>query len=77
MQLTYNNRSVFGDGCLEPGNAGLSKAGIAAVNEDERNRRRGRSQSQRLSHYFRRNRHFHEASADFPFRLCRSLSASA
>jgi membrane dipeptidase len=31
MQLTYNNRSVFGDGCLEPGNAGLSKAGIAAV----------------------------------------------
>lgn len=31
MQLTYNNRSVFGDGCLEPGNAGLSRAGIAAV----------------------------------------------
>jgi len=31
MQLTYNNRSVFGDGCLEPGNAGLSKAGIGAV----------------------------------------------
>jgi len=31
MQLTYNNRSVFGDGCLETGNAGLSKAGVAAV----------------------------------------------
>jgi membrane dipeptidase len=31
MQLTYNNRSDFGDGCLEPGNAGLSKAGIAAI----------------------------------------------
>ncbi len=31
MQLTYNNRGVFGDGCLEPGNAGLSKAGQAAV----------------------------------------------
>jgi membrane dipeptidase len=31
MQLTYNNRSVFGDGCLEPGNAGLSKAGLKAV----------------------------------------------
>ncbi len=31
MQITYNNRSVFGDGCLEPGNAGLSNAGIAAV----------------------------------------------
>ncbi|MGB7282183.1 MAG: membrane dipeptidase [Candidatus Acidiferrum sp.] len=33
MQLTYNNRSLFGDGCLEPGNAGLSKAGIAAVQQ--------------------------------------------
>lgn len=31
MHLTYNNRSIFGDGCLEPGNAGLSKAGIAAI----------------------------------------------
>ena len=31
MQLTYNNRSRFGDGCLEPGNAGLSKAGYDAV----------------------------------------------
>ncbi len=31
MQITYNNRSIFGDGCLEPGNAGLSKAGTAAV----------------------------------------------
>lgn len=31
MQLTYNNRGVFGDGCLEPGNAGLSKAGHEAV----------------------------------------------
>lgn len=33
MQLTYNNRSVFGDGCLEPGNAGLSKAGLNAVHK--------------------------------------------
>ena len=31
MQLTYNNRSIFGDGCLEPGTAGLSKAGIDAI----------------------------------------------
>jgi membrane dipeptidase len=31
MQLTYNNRSTFGDGCLEPGNAGLGKAGVAAI----------------------------------------------
>src|SRR5215471_17715272 len=27
MQLTYNNRGLFGDGCLEPGNAGLSRVG--------------------------------------------------
>ena len=31
MQLTYNNRGLFGDGCLEPGNAGLSKLGHSAV----------------------------------------------
>lgn len=31
MQLTYNNRGLFGDGCLEPGNAGLSKEGLSAV----------------------------------------------
>jgi len=31
MQLTYNNRSLFGDGCLEPGNAGLSKLGRTAI----------------------------------------------
>jgi membrane dipeptidase len=31
MQLTYNVRTAFGDGCLEPGNAGLSRAGVAAV----------------------------------------------
>jgi membrane dipeptidase len=31
MQLTYNVRTIFGDGCLEPGNAGLSRAGIEAV----------------------------------------------
>jgi membrane dipeptidase len=31
VQLTYNNRSLLGDGCLEPGNAGLSKLGRAAI----------------------------------------------
>lgn len=31
MQITYNTRSAFGDGCLEPGNAGLSTAGTATV----------------------------------------------
>lgn len=31
MQLTYNDRNLFGDGCLEPGNAGLSRLGREAV----------------------------------------------
>jgi membrane dipeptidase len=31
MQLTYNGRSLYGDGCLEPGNAGLSRLGHDAV----------------------------------------------
>ena len=31
MQLTYNNRNLSGDGCLEPANAGISKLGRATV----------------------------------------------
>ena len=31
VQLTYNERSLFGDGCLEPANAGLSNLGREAV----------------------------------------------
>jgi membrane dipeptidase len=31
MQLTYNKRGKFGDGCLEPANAGLTEAGIDAI----------------------------------------------
>ena len=31
MQLTYNDRSLYGDGCLEPANAGLSRLGRQAV----------------------------------------------
>ena len=31
IQLTYNGRNLLGDGCLEPANAGLSRAGFAAV----------------------------------------------
>lgn len=30
-QVTYNRRNLLGDGCLEPANAGLSKAGVEAV----------------------------------------------
>jgi membrane dipeptidase len=31
VQLTYNNRNLSGDGCLEPANAGLSKLGRATI----------------------------------------------
>jgi membrane dipeptidase len=31
VQITYNTRNAFGDGCLEPGNAGLSQAGVALI----------------------------------------------
>lgn len=31
FQLTYNRRNLVGDGCLEPGNAGLSTFGAALV----------------------------------------------
>ena len=31
IQLTYNRRNLLGDGCLEPGDAGLSRVGRAMV----------------------------------------------
>lgn len=31
IQPTYNRRNLLGDGCMEPANAGLSRAGIEAV----------------------------------------------
>lgn len=31
IQLTYNTRNLIGDGCLEPGDAGLSSLGLEAV----------------------------------------------
>ena len=36
IQLTYNDRNIIGDGCLEPANAGLSRYGrdvVARMNE--------------------------------------------
>jgi membrane dipeptidase len=36
MHLTYNRRNVIGDGCAEPGNAGLSDFGRAVVREMNR-----------------------------------------
>jgi membrane dipeptidase len=38
LQPTYNLRGVFGDGCLEPGNAGLSKQGHTLINQLNKNR---------------------------------------
>lgn len=38
VQLTYNNRNLSGDGCLEPANAGLSKLGRATVARIEQER---------------------------------------
>jgi len=35
VQLTYNNRNLSGDGCLEPGNAGVSKLGHATIERIE------------------------------------------
>lgn len=35
VQLTYNNRNLSGDGCLEPANAGLSKLGRATIERIE------------------------------------------
>jgi membrane dipeptidase len=31
VQLTYNNRNLSGDGCLEPGNGGISRLGRATI----------------------------------------------
>jgi membrane dipeptidase len=31
IQLTYNERNLLGDGCLEPANAGLSRLGVAMI----------------------------------------------
>jgi membrane dipeptidase len=31
VQPTYNRRNLLGDGCLEPGNAGLSRTGFEAI----------------------------------------------
>jgi membrane dipeptidase len=31
VQPTYNRRNLLGDGCLEPANAGLSKAGVESI----------------------------------------------
>lgn len=38
VQLTYNNRNLSGDGCLEPSNAGLSKLGHATIEQIEHER---------------------------------------
>lgn len=36
MHMTYNRRNLLGDGCAEPGDAGLSDLGVAVVQEMNR-----------------------------------------
>ena len=36
LHLTYNRRNMIGDGCAEPGNAGLSDFGVSAIKEMNR-----------------------------------------
>lgn len=38
VQLTYNNRNLSGDGCLERSNAGISKLGAATIERIEQHR---------------------------------------
>lgn len=38
VQLTYNNRNLSGDGCLERSNAGISKLGVATIERIEEHR---------------------------------------
>lgn len=38
LQLTYNDRNAFGDGCMEPSGAGLSKRGRSIIPTVERAR---------------------------------------
>jgi membrane dipeptidase len=35
VELTYNNRNLSGDGCLEPGNGGVSRLGMATIERIE------------------------------------------
>ena len=74
MQITYNNRGAFGDGCLEPGNAGLSKPGTAAVKKMNDIGVAVDVESQRISHHGRSDLRFIEASADLPCGMRRRLS---
>ncbi len=38
LQLTHNRRNLVGDGCMEPGNAGLSEFGRRVIEQIEANR---------------------------------------
>ena len=33
MQITYNDRNLYGDGCLEPADAGISRLGRSAIEQ--------------------------------------------
>ncbi|MEP6484826.1 MAG: membrane dipeptidase [Rudaea sp.] len=71
VQLTYNRRNLMGDGCLEPGNAGLSQLGqemIAKMNE--------RGVLVDLSHCGQRTTHEGIAASKHPVAITHSGCAS-
>jgi membrane dipeptidase len=51
FQLTYNRRNLVGDGCLEPGNAGLSKFGQSYVERLNERRYPDRPFARRRAHH--------------------------
>ena len=72
IQPTYNGRNLLGDGCLEPGNAGLSRLRPPGHRAHERTRHPARSESLRPAHDRGRNRGIEGADGDHAFGLPRA-----
>ncbi len=77
IQLTYNDRNLVGDGCLEPGDAGLSAYGRQVVERMNTPRHRGRFEPLRHADDGRRHRGVHQTAAHYPQRLPRGLPPPA
>ena len=77
MQLTYNRRSLLGDGSLEADNAGLSNVRTSGHRADEYARRRRQLEPLRSQNHRGGNRGFGEAAADHAYGLqCRSRTSA-
>ena len=63
IQLTYNDRNLIGDGCLEPGDAGLSAFGRQVVERMNRARHCRGSEPLRYPDHRRRHRGVGETAA--------------